>query len=135
MRFYNGQHRHYCGVDLHTKRMYLCILDHEGNKLLHRNVRAKPHDFLSAIEGFRDDLVVGAECMFTWYWLADLCLDLEHAVRGNRDRDCHRGQSILDATGSLRLGGAPRSRRSTGRSWRLARKPGWTRPRFGSSRP
>ena len=33
MRFYNGQHRHYCGVDLHTKRMYLCILDHEGNKL------------------------------------------------------------------------------------------------------
>ena len=60
MRFYNVQHRYYCGVDLHTKRMYLCILDHEGNKLLHRNVRAKPHDFLSAIEGFRDDLVVGA---------------------------------------------------------------------------
>ena len=25
MRFYNGQHRYYCGVDLHTKRMYLCI--------------------------------------------------------------------------------------------------------------
>jgi transposase len=55
--------------------MYLCILDQEGNTRLHRNVRAKPHDFLSAIEGFRDDLVVGAECMFTWYWLADLCLD------------------------------------------------------------
>ena len=75
MRFYNGQHRFYCGVDLHTKRMYLCILDHEGNKLLHRNVRAKPREFLSAIEDFRDDLIVGAECMFTWYWLADLCLD------------------------------------------------------------
>jgi transposase len=53
--------------------MYLCILDHEGNTRLHRNVRAKPHDFLAAIDGFRDDLVVGAECMFTWYWLADLC--------------------------------------------------------------
>jgi hypothetical protein len=38
MRFYNGQHRYYCGVDLHTKRVYLCILDYEGNKLLHRNV-------------------------------------------------------------------------------------------------
>jgi hypothetical protein len=75
MRFYNGQHAFYCGVDLHTKRMYLCILDHEGNTRLHRNVRAKPHDFLNAIEGFRDDLVVGAECMFTWYWLADLCAD------------------------------------------------------------
>ena len=75
MRFYNVQHRYYCGVDLHTKRMYLCILDHEGNTRLHRNIRAKPREFLSAIEGFRDDLVVGAECMFTWYWLADLCLE------------------------------------------------------------
>jgi transposase len=75
MRFYNGQHRYYCGVDLHTKRMYMCILDQEGNTRLHRNVRAKPHDFLSAIADFRDDLVVGAECMFTWYWLADLCLE------------------------------------------------------------
>jgi transposase len=73
MRFYNGQHRYYCGVDLHTKRMYLCILDQEGHTRLHRNVRAKPHDFLNAIDGFRDDLVVGAECMFTWYWLADVC--------------------------------------------------------------
>jgi transposase len=53
--------------------MYLCILDQEGNKRLHRNVRAKPQDFLNAIEGFRDNLVVGVECMFTWYWLADLC--------------------------------------------------------------
>jgi hypothetical protein len=25
---------------------------------------------LSAIKDFREDLVVGAECMFTWYWLA-----------------------------------------------------------------
>ena len=75
MRFYDGQHKFYCGVDLHTKRMYLCVLDREGNKRLHRNVRAKPRDFLNAIQGFRDDLVVGAECMFTWYWLADLCLD------------------------------------------------------------
>lgn len=75
MRFYDGQHQFYCGVDLHIKNMYLCILDHEGNKQLHRNVRAKPREFLNAIEGFRDDLVVGVECMFTWYWLADLCQD------------------------------------------------------------
>ena len=75
MRFYDGQHKFYCGVDLHTKRMYLCILHNERNKRLHRNVRAKPRDFLLAIKRFRDDLVVGVECMFTWYWLADLCKD------------------------------------------------------------
>lgn len=65
MRFYDQQHKFYCGVDLHTRRMYLCILDREGNKVLQRNMRAKPRDFLLSIKRFRDDLVVGAECMFT----------------------------------------------------------------------
>jgi hypothetical protein len=26
-----------------------------------------------ANHGFREDLVVAGECMFTWYWLADVC--------------------------------------------------------------
>jgi hypothetical protein len=25
MRFYNQQHRFYCGVDLHARTMYLCV--------------------------------------------------------------------------------------------------------------
>src|SRR5262249_56616140 len=29
--------------------------------------------FLQAVAPFRDSLVVGVECMFAWYWLADLC--------------------------------------------------------------
>ena len=75
MRFYDQQHEFYCGVDLHTRKMYLCVLDRDGNKRLHRNMRAKPDEFLRAVKPFRDGLVVGVECMFTWYWLADLCLD------------------------------------------------------------
>jgi len=74
MRFYTGQHRFYCGIDLHARTMYLCILDHEGGKVvLHRNLRCEPDAFLRAIEPYRDDLVVGVECIFCWYWLADLC--------------------------------------------------------------
>jgi hypothetical protein len=30
MRFYNQTHRYYCGVDLHARTMYLCILDSAG---------------------------------------------------------------------------------------------------------
>lgn len=45
-RFYDGQHRFYCDVDLHIKRMYLCILDRDGSKLQHRNVQANPSAFL-----------------------------------------------------------------------------------------
>lgn len=73
MRFYTMAHKHYCGIDLHAKKMYLCILDGSGNVLLHRNVAASPESFLKAIAPFRDGLVVGVECMFAWYWLSDLC--------------------------------------------------------------
>src|SRR5439155_25442798 len=31
MRFYTRQHRHYCGVDLHARSMYVCLLDRDGN--------------------------------------------------------------------------------------------------------
>ncbi len=75
MRFYNRRHRHTCGVDLHARKMYLCVLDEDGEKIYHRNVPARPDAFLEAIEPFRDDLVVGVECMFSWYWLADLCAE------------------------------------------------------------
>jgi transposase len=73
MRFYNRQHRHYCGIDLHVKTMHVCILDAAGQVLVHRNVDATPEAFLATIAPYRDDLVVAVECMFTWYWLADVC--------------------------------------------------------------
>ena len=73
MRFYTKSHTHYCGIDLHAKTMYLCILDRDGQILLHKNMRSRPQEFLSAIDPHRDDLVVAVECIFTWYWLADLC--------------------------------------------------------------
>jgi len=73
MRFYTKTHKHYCGIDLHAKKMFVCILDAEGTVVLHRNITTSPEDFLKVIAPFREDLVVGVECMFAWYWLADLC--------------------------------------------------------------
>jgi transposase len=74
MRFYTGQHQYYCGIDLHARTMYLCVLKHEsGEVVLHRNLRCEPDAFLQAVAPFREDLVVGIECIFCWYWLADLC--------------------------------------------------------------
>ena len=74
MRFYTKQHQLYCGIDLHTRWMYVCILSQTGEIVYHKNLPASPELFLDAIAPFREDLVVGVECMFTWYWLADLCL-------------------------------------------------------------
>ena len=75
MRFYNTQHPFYCGIDLHARAMYVCILNQAGETLLHRNMKTTPDAFLKVIAPYRPDIVVAVECMFTWYWLADLCAE------------------------------------------------------------
>jgi hypothetical protein len=73
MRFYSLQHRFYCGIDLHARTKHVCILDQAGRVVLDKNLPCPPDAFLRAIEPFRNNLVVGVECMFAWYWVADLC--------------------------------------------------------------
>jgi transposase len=73
MRFYTNQHKAYCGIDLHARRMYVCILSQDGEVLLHRTMKTRPEVFLKAIAAYRADRVVCVDCLFTWYWLADLC--------------------------------------------------------------
>jgi transposase len=63
----------YGGVDLHARTMVLCVLDQAGQRRLHKNLPARPEPFLGAIAPFRQGLVVAAECVHCWYWLADLC--------------------------------------------------------------
>ena len=46
MRFYNRQHHPYCGIDLHVKTMYVCILDAAGQMLVHWNVKSPPEALL-----------------------------------------------------------------------------------------
>jgi transposase len=78
MRFYTTQHPFYCGIDLHARTMYVCILDQAGETRLHRNLPATPEALLKAIAPSREQIVRAAECMFTWYWLADL--GAEHGI-------------------------------------------------------
>src|SRR5712691_1185608 len=73
MRFYTTQHQFYCGIDLHARTMYVCILDQNSEVLVHRNMKTSPEAFLNVIAPYRQGIVVAVECMFTWYWLADLC--------------------------------------------------------------
>jgi transposase len=53
--------------------MDVCILNQDGEIMLHRNMPASPEPFLKAIAPSREDIVVAVECIFTWSWLADLC--------------------------------------------------------------
>ena len=73
MKFYTKQHQHYCGIDLHTKSMYLCIIDQNGETVLHKNLNTDPRSLYNSISPFLPDIVIAVECIFTWYWLADFC--------------------------------------------------------------
>ena len=75
MRFYKNQHQFYCGIDLHARSLYVCLIDHDGTKHVHRNFPASdPRKLLDALQAFRNhELIVGCESTFNWYWLADFC--------------------------------------------------------------
>jgi transposase len=110
MNFYVTPHKHYCGVDLHARMMYVCVLSPQGVVLLHRNLPCDPLRFLAAIAPYREDLVVGVECIYSWYWLADLCrkegiafvlghalyMRAIHGAKAKNDRiDSHKTAALL----------------------------------------
>ena len=73
MRVYPNQHQFDGGIDLQARPMYVCLLRHDGERLLQRNMPAAPAPFLQAVPPYRQGLVVAVECLFPWAWLADLC--------------------------------------------------------------
>jgi hypothetical protein len=66
MRFYTKQHQFYGGIDRHARTLYACILNQDGEILVHRNMKANPESFLQVMAPYRDDLVVAVACLFTW---------------------------------------------------------------------
>ena len=78
MRLYTKEHKYYCGIDLHTRTMYVCIIDQKGQVLVHKNIKTNPDSLLKIISPYLPDLALAVECIFTWYWLADF--SAEHSV-------------------------------------------------------
>lgn len=75
MNFYKKQHKYYCGIDLHARKMYICILDQKGKTIVHQNINTDPELFFEIIFPYIEDIVIGVECVFCWYWVSDLCAD------------------------------------------------------------
>lgn len=76
MKYYKTTTKYNCGIDLHTRQMYICVMDQEGNILVHRNIRNNDFQFfLKLVEPYKDDLTVTCERCFVCFWLADACED------------------------------------------------------------
>jgi hypothetical protein len=63
MNFYNSKHPYYCGIDLHARSLYVCIIDQDGTTLLHKEIPADPLRLKQLLEPYPDQIVVGVECM------------------------------------------------------------------------
>ena len=107
MVFYSTQHELYCGIDLHAKRMYTCIIDSEGKTVFHQNLHTSAQDLQSALEPFRErDIVLAVESTFNWYWLADACDELNVPfVLGHAYgmKAIHGGKTKNDKQDSLKI--------------------------------
>lgn len=109
MRFYLQPHRFYAGIDLHARTLHLCVLAHDGDVVFDRNLAARPDVLLHALAPFRDGLVVGCECMFAWYWVADVCREqgvsfvLGHALYMKAIHGGKAKNDRIDATKIARL--------------------------------
>ncbi len=56
MQYYTERHRHTCGVDLHGRNLYLCVLDPNREIVLHRRIDSLENSFELA---YRETLVLG----------------------------------------------------------------------------
>jgi hypothetical protein len=67
MKYYTTTTEYNCGIDLHARQMYVCVMDRPGKKLVHTNVKDNDFDyFLKLVQPYRHDLTVCCECIFGW---------------------------------------------------------------------
>ena len=106
MRFFLPKTRFYCGIDLHARTMYVCIVDRQGKKLFHKGGRCDAEWFLRVIQPYGKSLTVAAECVSNWYWLADLCREEKiEFVLGHAQymKSIHGGKSKSDRIDSEKI--------------------------------
>ena len=78
MKYYQTTTEYNCGIDLHTRQMYICVMNRAGEVLVHRNIRNNDFEFfLKLVEPYRHDLTVTCESCFVCFWLADACEDAD----------------------------------------------------------
>ena len=45
MKYYTSTTEFNCGIDLHARQMYVCVMDRQGKKLVHCNIRNNDFEY------------------------------------------------------------------------------------------
>ncbi len=76
MRFYQPHSKFYCGIDVHSRIIYVCIIADSKKVILHRKLQNQETDkLLDFLKPYKDNIVLACESTFAWYWLSDFCAD------------------------------------------------------------
>jgi hypothetical protein len=46
-----------------------------GRSVAHKHIKARAKALMKLIKPYLDELAIGVECLFSWYWIADFCKD------------------------------------------------------------
>ena len=72
MEMYICKHEYVCGIDLHSKMMYVCIVDRELKVLFHKAIANNDtKKFKEILNPYQGKILIVAEACFPYYWLAD----------------------------------------------------------------
>ena len=65
MKYYTSTSQFNCGIDLHARQMNVCLMDRDGKRLVHTNIKNNDFAcFLKLVAPYQHDLTAGCECMF-----------------------------------------------------------------------
>jgi hypothetical protein len=55
MKYYTTTTEFNCGIDLHARQMYMCLMDRQGRKLVHTNIQGNDFGyFLQKVEPYHN---------------------------------------------------------------------------------
>ncbi len=62
MNYYTSETEFNCGIDLHAREMYVCVMDRAGHKVVHTNIRGNDFGhFLKKVSPYRHSMTVVAK--------------------------------------------------------------------------
>lgn len=76
MRFYKPHSKFYCGIDVHSRIIYICIIGENKKVLVHRKLKNMETDkLLAMLKPYKNNIVIACESTFAWYWLSNFCVE------------------------------------------------------------
>ena len=67
--------KYVCGIDLHAREMYACVMNEKGEILFHRNMRTDFDQFKKKMKPFLPDLTGGV------YYIFGLAGDMQKSIK------------------------------------------------------